>query len=169
MSHGPIERIATVVGRSPRLVKSVAMSAAFVVIAATGAFAYIQATGEGGGDAEADSLAGVDLYGETAAELVPGGTATVLVTYTNPNGFSVRAVHGIHLAVEPADLPATCDPAQFVFADTGAIDLAAGQDDAPLPTHLGGTITWEELPDGDQAACMADLADLGGVPLKLTM
>ena len=157
----------------PRRTGLVASSTVAVTLVTAGAaLAYILATGEGTGTASSADLSDVHLQAETPDLLAPGEAGLpVTVRYTNPNGFKVRAQHGIDLEVDTspeAGWPASCDPADFPVTDIpGPVEFQKLTGPTEIPTHAGGVITWRDG-DDDQASCLIALADLGGVPLRLT-
>jgi hypothetical protein len=150
-------------------------AAVLLLLAGVGAaHAYVEATGGGSGEVSGVVLENVELAAVALDEVAPGGAGVpVSISYTNWNGFAVRALGGIAVAVNDtpdADWPETCDAENFdITPVVGPVELAADTTSmTPLPEHSGGVITWLDDDATDQSSCLEDLQDVGGVPLTLT-
>lgn len=142
----------TVVSRSRRVVVTAILSVALVAVGAV-AFASWRATGTGTGTATAGTALAVSLSpGVPTGALFPGGTTSVALTVTNPNGFPVRlgsfardaargtdgfAVDATHSACPVTTLSFTTQAP----AGGWTIPAKVGTTSGSLPVQLAGSLS----------------------------
>lgn len=136
---------------------TIVAAAAATAMAASGiAYAYYQAgvAGSGSGSATTQALADavdeVTFAADGVTGLVPGGSDTATLTFTNPNTFSV-AIPAKTVSVAGITTNGACSSAEALLSGTGSLGaqtLAAG-----ATTTVDVLVTMANSPTVDQTAC----------------